>query len=103
MFAIAVVSSSGLRGFNQDVSVITQSRIPIMLDLQQMITTTRAQAVMERDALISKDPEVVAANLQSIDGGHTALAKAVGEIEQLLVTDELKQCGSASVPRVRRI
>jgi methyl-accepting chemotaxis protein len=91
MCALAAVSLSGLRSFNQDVTAITQSRIPMMLDLQQMITVTRAQAVMERDALISKDPQVVAAHLQAIDGGHAALAKAVSEIERLLVTDQLKQ------------
>jgi methyl-accepting chemotaxis protein len=91
MCTLAAVSLGGLRSFNEDVSAITQSRIPMMLDLQQMITITRAQAVMERDALISKDPQVVAANLQSIDGGHAALAKAVSEIERLLVTDQGKQ------------
>jgi methyl-accepting chemotaxis protein len=91
MCALAAVSLSGLRSFNHHVSAITQARIPMMLDLQQLITVTRAQAVMERDALISKDPQVVAANLHSIDGGHAALAKAVSEIERLLVTDRLNQ------------
>jgi methyl-accepting chemotaxis protein len=91
MFALAAVSLSGLRSFNQDVSAITRARVPLLLDLHQMIGITRAQAVMERDALISKDPQAVTANLQSIGAGHEALATAVSEIERLLVTDQGKQ------------
>jgi methyl-accepting chemotaxis protein len=91
MCALAAVSLTGLRSFNQDVESITLARVPMLLDLHEMIGVTRAQAVMERDALISKDPQSVAANLQAIGAGHEGLAKAVKEIERLLASEQSKQ------------
>src|SRR3984893_7450295 len=92
-FALAAVSLSGLSGFNQDVNNVTRSRMPVLSGLHQLLEITRGQAAMERNALaalVTNEPEIVKANLQSIGNGHEIASDAVKVIEQLVDTDQGK-------------
>jgi methyl-accepting chemotaxis protein len=92
--ALAVTSLASLQRFSQGIDDLTQSRVPLLIDLQVLSGITRAQAVMERDALAAlsaNDSQTAMAQLQAINTGHDQVAKAVGDIERRLVSEQGKE------------
>ncbi len=96
-FAIAVVSLSGLSTFNDSTNKATESGVPAILDLYQLLEITQAHAVMERDALAAQaagDAVTVTSSLQAIDDGHDVVVKAFKELEALIDTPESRDLWS---------
>ena len=91
---LVVISLASLNRFRRNVDDLTHSRVPLLIDLQVVSGVTRAQAVMERDALsalAANDPQQADAQLKAIDAGHEQVGHAVSDIKQRIRTDQEKQ------------
>jgi methyl-accepting chemotaxis protein len=80
--------------FRKDVDNLTHTRVPLLIDLQVVSGVTRAQAVMERDALAAlaaNEPQQADAQLAAIDAGHEQVGKAVSDLKGRLSTEQQKQ------------
>jgi methyl-accepting chemotaxis protein len=91
---LVVISLGSMHRFSKDVDDLTHTRVPLLIDLQVVSGVTRAQAVMERDALAAltaNQPQQADAQLTAIDAGHEQVGKAVSDIKERLSTEQEKQ------------